>query len=274
MMYHDSPLGKNSVYDASYNPDLLFAILRQEKRTAIGITNTLPFVGFDLWHHYEVSWLNEKGKPIVALAEICYSCHTPFMIESKSMKLYFNTFNNTVFKDENIVSETIKKDLENTVDGLVNVKVMLLSEIKTETIFSDFEGECLDNLDIDCTVYTPMPSFLKTGKNIVTEVLHSNLLKSNCLVTQQPDWGSIQISYTGKEIHKPDLLRYLVSFRNHNEFHEQCIERIFVDILHHCQPDSLTVYGRYTRRGGIDINPYRTTLSQEIDILNRRLCRQ
>jgi 7-cyano-7-deazaguanine reductase len=261
-----SELGKKTTYDSHYNAEKLFPILRQGKR---------DFFGFDLWNHYEVSWLNEKGKPIVALAEISYDCQSPCIIESKSMKLYFNSLNNTQFKDADAVQAIVKKDIEERVGSPTSVKIIPLNQLSDDKIFVGFSGICLDELDIQCSSYMVDESFLTLEHETVEETLYSNLLKSNCLVTNQPDWGSVQISYKGKKINREGLLRYLVSFRNHNEFHEQCIERIFMDIMHNCHPEELTVYGRFTRRGGLDINPYRSTknILQEA-IQNRRLLRQ
>lgn len=269
-----SELGKKAEYDPHYNPDKLFPIPRKGKRDEIGVPDNLPFFGFDLWNHYEVSWLNEKGKPIVALAEISYGCETPNIIESKSMKLYFNSLNNTNFKDEGAVQAIVKKDIEERVGGTVSVKIIPLSNLSDAKLFVGFNGECLDKLDVECSFYMVDHLLLKSEEELVEETLFSNLLKSNCLVTNQPDWGSVQISYKGKKINREGLLRYIVSFRNHNEFHEQCIERIFMDIMKRCQPEELTVYGRYTRRGGLDINPYRSTKSIFPSMLNTRLYRQ
>lgn len=271
----NSELGKKSEYDVRYNPDRLFALSRDEKRKAIGIDpKHLPFTGFDYWNHYEVSWLNAKGKPIVAIAEIIYDCHSPKMIESKSLKLYFNSFNQTPFNSITEIQNIIKKDLEDRIKSSVIVKISPLGEDSAYSFQQSFEGECLDNLDIDCSVYTVNPNFLSTSENDIEEILYSNLLKSNCQVTNQPDWASLQIIYKGKKINREGLLKYIVSYRNHNEFHEQCIERIFVDIMKHCHPTELTVYGRYTRRGGIDINPYRTTATKAFHKKNVRLIRQ
>jgi 7-cyano-7-deazaguanine reductase len=269
-----SELGKKTEYASHYNPEKLFPIPRQEKRDEIGITADLPFFGFDLWNHYEVSWLNEKGKPIVAIAEIIYDCESRCIIESKSMKLYFNSFNNTRFKDAKTVQALIKKDIQERIDGNVIVNITLLNNLRDERVFAGFDGICLDDLDVECKTYLVEPNYLTSENAIIEEILYSNLLKSNCLVTNQPDWGSVQIAYKGKKINHENLLRYLVSFRNHNEFHEQCIERIFVDIMQYCQPEELTVYGRYTRRGGLDINPYRSTKKSFPGDLNKRLCRQ
>lgn len=270
-----SELGKKSEYDPFYNPDKLFPIPRKAKRDEMGVPDVLPFYGFDLWNHYEVSWLNEKGKPIVALAEILYGCDTLNIIESKSMKLYFNSFNNHKFKDEQSVKATIAKDIAERVNGPVSVSLFILPFEANITCISNLEGDCIDKLDVACSSYTIDTSYLFTEKKIVEEVFYSNLLKSNCLVTNQPDWGSVQIDYKGKQINKEGFLKYIVSFRNHNEFHEQCIERIFMDIMKFCKPDELTVYGRYTRRGGLDINPYRSTKQVDKESLNNiRLCRQ
>lgn len=270
-----SELGQKAEYDPHYNPDKIFPILRKMNRDKIGVPENLPFFGFDIWNHYEVSWLNEKGKPMVGLAEIIYSCDSPYIIESKSMKLYFNSFNNTVVKDASILQETIKKDLESRIGVSVNVKIILMQDVKEERMYPGFEGVCIDELDIDCFSYTLNPSFLHYEKKSVSEVLFSDLLKSNCLVTNQPDWGSVQISYEGNKINHEGLLRYIVSFRNVNEFSETCIERIFMDIMKYCKPKNLTVYGRFTRRGGIDINPCRSTYNNILpDKMNLRFCRQ
>lgn len=270
-----SELGHSSSYDSHYNPERLLAIPRAAKRKEIGVDpSRLPFYGFDCWNHYEVSWLNEKGKPMVAVAEIIYDCETPYLIESKSLKLYFNSFNNTSFKESEDLRHIVEQDLSSRLLGEVEVRILSLRDKELTMIQSAFQGECIDNLDITCSVYLVEPAYLGVAKNKVEEVLYSDLLKSNCLVTNQPDWGSVQIAYMGKQINREGLLSYLVSFRNHNEFHEQCIERIFVDIMKHCEPEKLTVYGRYTRRGGLDINPYRSTAKMAPRGLNHRLVRQ
>lgn len=270
-----SELGKKSDYDPSYNPDKLYPIPRAGKRIEIGIDPTkLPFSGFDCWNHYEVSWLNEKGKPLIAIAEIIYDCSSPMLIESKSLKLYFNSFNNTSFKNIEALESTIKGDMEARVQAAVMVKIAPLISFKNIPLLASLTGENIDDLDIECSMYHVDPLFLNVGNDIVEETLCSDLLKSNCLITNQPDWGSIQIAYKGKKINRDGLLKYLISYRNHNEFHEQCIERIFMDIMQHCAPQTLTVYGRYTRRGGIDINPYRSTDKTHLEGKNTRLIRQ
>ena len=251
-----SPLGKRSDYIDRYDKTLLFPILRQPKREAIGIGSMLPFKGFDIWTAFELSWLNDKGKPFVAMADIIIPCESQHIIESKSFKLYLNSFNNSQFTSPKIVEETLTRDLSNAAGLPVTVNLLFdpIGEI------SRFTGICLDDLDITCTQYTVNPQLLavSAGHSQHTKV-YSHLLKSNCLVTGQPDWGSIQITYTGPTIDPASLLQYLVSYRNHNEFHEQCVERIFMDIKTHCRPEELTVYARYTRRGGLDINPIRST---------------
>lgn len=270
-----SELGKETEYDQSYNPDRLYAIPRSDKRKEIGIDpNTLPFSGFDCWNHYEVSWLNAKGKPIVATAEIYYDCTSPFIVESKSLKLYFNSFNYTKLNSVNDLEKIIQQDLEKIIDSDVTVIIHPLGHSKSATIHEKWEGECIDGIDVECTKYTVDPSYLSTSQKQVEEILYSDLLKSNCLVTHQPDWGSVQITYKGNKINREGLLQYLVSFRNHNEFHEQCIERIFSDIMTRCKPSELIVYGRYTRRGGLDINPYRSTKKVNFKNRNYRLIRQ
>ena len=272
---NNSELGKKTDYDQTYNPERLYPIPRAGKRLEIGIDpNALPFYGFDCWNHYEVSWLNSKGKPMVAIAEIYYDCASPYIVESKSLKLYFNSFNNAKFDSIATVENTVKKDLEKIIDAEVIVSIHPLKQSQMITMQQTFSGKCIDDLDIECSQYMVNPNLLSTSKEEITEVLYSDLLKSNCLVTNQPDWGSVQISYSGPKINREGLLQYLVSFRNHNEFHEQCIERIFVDIMHICKPSELTVYGRYTRRGGLDINPYRSTKKTAGKNLNQRLIRQ
>ena len=251
------PLGKKSTYVSQYSPDLLFSIPRELRRKEIGVFLPLPFKGCDIWNAFELSWLNSKGRPVVAMGEFLFPCESPNIIESKSLKLYLNSFNNTEFNLLNEVQITIEKDLSLRADYPVNVKIIPITEIKEKNVFS---GICMDDFDVACNVYIVEPKFLRIGsKRIVTEVLYSDLLKSNCPITGQPDWASVQINYTGRQIDYQGLLKYIISFRNHDEFHEQCVERIFVDIMRKCSPEKLTVYARYVRRGGLDINPYRST---------------
>jgi 7-cyano-7-deazaguanine reductase len=248
---------------------LLFPIPRQIKRDEIGITGQPPFFGADLWTAFELSWLNPRGKPQVALARITVPAESTHIIESKSFKLYLNSFNNTRLQDSAELQARMRQDLSaaiwsgTTVRASVGVQ-LLLPEVFDREPVHELDGLSLDRLDLDCDEYQPNPALLTANFNEapVTETLTSNLLKSNCLVTGQPDWGSVRISYTGPQIDQAGLLRYIVSFRNHNEFHEQCVERIFMDITRQCKPLRLDVYARYTRRGGLDINPWRTSHPQ------------
>lgn len=267
-----SPLGKSSIYVSQYQSGLLFPIQRKKKREELKLFEDLPFKGVDVWTGYELSWLNLKGKPIVALAQFIFPCESPNLVESKSLKLYLNSFTNTKWATLNDVKKTMQQDLSKTAGATVLVEITPLHEAST-LITSCFEGVCLDSLDVECNTYAIHPDFLETEDELTTETVYSDLLKSNCLVTGQPDWGSVQISYTGPKIQHEGLLKYLVSFRNHNEFHEHCVERIFMDMMQRCKPTQLTVYARYTRRGGLDINPFRST---EYDIAPKdiRLIRQ
>ena len=270
----DSQLGKTSAYVDQYDASLLFAIPRALKRAEIGVTDTPPFFGADMWTAYELSWLNLRGKPQVALAHITVPCESPNIVESKSLKLYLNSFNNTRFLDAREVRERIRSDIGAAVGTGVGVKTLGPELFDREPVH-ELDGLNLDRLDVECIHYTPTPEllFAEFDELPVEETLTSNLLKSNCLVTGQPDWGSVQISYSGPQINQEGLLQYLVSFRNHNEFHEQCVERIFMDLWTRCKPVKLSVYARYTRRGGLDINPFRTSYPSALPP-NVRMARQ
>ena len=275
-----SELGKASRYVDHYDASLLFPLPRADKRAELGLGEAMPFFGADIWTAYELSWLNARGKPQLALAHITVPCESPNIIESKSFKLYLNSFNNTVFADEQAVLACLREDLAQALwrgasaPGSVGVRLLGPEWFDREPVH-ELDGLSLDRMDVECSRYTPAPDLLSVlpGDAPVSEVLVSNLLKSNCLVTGQPDWGSVQISYTGDAIAQEGLLQYLVSFRNHNEFHEQCVERIFMDIWTRCKPLKLTVYARYTRRGGLDINPFRTSHPQKLPA-NIRTARQ
>ena len=269
-----SPLGKASAYVDQYDASLLFPIPRAEKRAEIGIADAQPFFGADVWTAFELSWLNLRGKPQVALAHITVPCESPNIVESKSFKLYLNSFNNTRFLDAREVRERIRADLSAAVGAGVGIKTLGPELFDREPVH-ELDGLNLDRLDVECIHYTPAPEllFAEFDEPPVEETLTSNLLKSNCLVTGQPDWGSVQISYSGPQINQEGLLQYLVSFRNHNEFHEQCVERIFMDVWRRCKPIKLAVYARYTRRGGLDINPFRTSHPQALPP-NIRMARQ
>jgi 7-cyano-7-deazaguanine reductase len=261
-----SPLGKASPYADQYDASLLFPIARAAKRAEIGAGDRPPFFGADLWTGYELSWLTPRGKPQVALVQFTIPSETPNIVESKSFKLYLGSFSNTRFDSADAVRDRLRADISEAVwrgsatPATVGVRLLLPEQFDRQPIH-ELDGLSLDRLDLECNQYTPAPELLTANLDEppVHEVLTSNLLKSNCLVTGQPDWGSVQIAYSGPQIDQAGLLRYIVSFRNHNEFHEQCVERIFMDIWRRCKPTKLTVYARYTRRGGLDINPLRTS---------------
>ena len=261
-----SQLGKTSSYVDRYDASLLFPIPRAPKRAEIGVHGQPPFIGADLWTAYELSWLNARGKPQVALARCVIPAESTHIVESKSFKLYLNSFNNTRFASADAVQVRLTEDLSRAiwhgeaVQASVGVEVITPARFEREAVH-ELDGLSLDRLDLECTHYQPAPELLSanTDEAPVTETLTSDLLKSNCLVTGQPDWGSVRIHYSGPQIDQAGLLRYLVSFRNHNEFHEQCVERIFMDVWSRCQPSRLEVYARYTRRGGLDINPWRSS---------------
>ncbi len=272
----DSPLGKASAYEAHYNPALLFPLPRADKRAELGLTSgTLPFFGMDVWNAYEVSWLNLRGKPQVAIASLQIPADSPNIIESKSMKLYFNSFNQSRVASPDALIELLRADLSNAIGAGVQVK-LILPEDFGKLQLGEFEGLLLDRLDIDVDDYEPDPALLSVNRDEapVEETLVSHLLKSNCLVTGQPDWGSLQIHYVGNPINQEGLLKYLIGFRTHQEFHEQCVERIFMDLLRQCQPTKLLVSARYTRRGGIDINPWRSNFSLSKPPVQLRHARQ
>jgi 7-cyano-7-deazaguanine reductase len=270
-----SPLGKPAAYQTEYNPSLLFPIPRQDKRNELGIGGTLPFFGIDIWNAYEVSWLNLRGKPQIAIATVTVPADSPNIVESKSFKLYLNSFNQTRLAGPEALLELLRADLSSAVGAPVQITITLpdaFSKLKMD----ELEGLLLDRLDIEVIDYAPDPSLLKANHEEapVEEMLVSHLLKSNCLVTGQPDWGSIQIRYVGSAIDQEGLLKYLIGFREHNEFHEQCVERIFMDVLRQCKPQKLSVYARYTRRGGLDINPWRSNFTTGRRPSNSRGARQ
>ncbi|GJI92871.1 NADPH-dependent 7-cyano-7-deazaguanine reductase [Rugamonas sp. R1(2021)] len=270
-----SPLGKTSAYRTDYAPELLFPIARQGKRDELGLTGTLPFFGVDIWNAYEISWLNQRGKPQVAIAHITVPADSPNIIESKSFKLYLNSFNQTRLDSVVALKTLLQQDLSNGFGAAVHISITQPEEFGMVEM-GELDGLLLDRLDIEVDNYSPTPDLLKAAldEEPVEEKLISHLLKSNCLVTGQPDWASVQIHYAGPQIDQESLLKYLIGFREHNEFHEQCVERIFTDILRQCQPQQLAVYARYTRRGGLDINPWRSNFSTAQKPPNLRGARQ
>ena len=275
---NQSQLGKASAYAEQYDAALLFPIARAGKRAELGIADAQPFFGADMWTAYELSWLNLRGKPQVALAQITVPCESPCIVESKSVKLYLNSFNNSRFVDAREVRERIRADISAATGAGIGAGIGVKTigpELFDREPVHEMDGLNLDRLDIECMHFTPTPEllFAEFDDVPVTETLTSNLLKSNCLVTGQPDWGSVQIAYSGPQINQEGLLQYIVSFRNHNEFHEQCVERIFMDIWTRCKPIKLAVYARYTRRGGVDINPFRCSYPTQLPA-NVRTARQ
>ena len=267
-------LGQQTKYAEKYDRTLLQPVPRRLNRDQLNITATQPFkIGADIWTAYEMSWLNPKGVPQVAIADVSIDFRSENLIESKSFKLYLNSFNQTTFADFADVQQTLQRDLQDCAQGEVKVRLNSLADYTAQPIVA-LSGDCIDAQDIEVRDYAFNATLLNhcTGDHLVEETLVSHLLKSNCLITQQPDWGSLQIHYVGKQINREQLLRYIISFRQHNEFHEQCVERIFCDLMQYAKPEKLTVYARYTRRGGLDINPYRSNFEPLPQ--NVRLARQ
>jgi len=270
----DSPLGKSSEYIATYTPALLFPIPRAAKWAELGLSaETLPYQGVDYWNCFELSWLLPSGKPVVAMGEFAIPADSPNIIESKSFKLYLNSLNQTAFSSADELTAVLVKDLSAAAGKPVGVRLRSLAEVTAEGVAAA-PGLCIDELDVSISNYSqPSPELLRCDQTrIVEECLHSHLLKSNCPVTGQPDWGTLVLEYRGAALDHASLLAYLVSFRQHADFHEQCVERIFLDLKRLLDPEHLTVYARYVRRGGLDINPYRSTGPISPD--NRRLVRQ
>jgi 7-cyano-7-deazaguanine reductase len=269
-----SPLGKSSEYVSQYSPQLLFPIPRAAKWAELGLqAGQLPYVGEDLWTCYELSWLLPSGKPVVAIGEFSIPADSPNIIESKSFKLYLNSLNQSSFEDREAVAEILRRDLAAVAGGPVGVRVRGLEEVALEGV-SQAPGVCIDELDIQVSSYAhPRNELLRCDPaRQVSEVVHSHLLKSNCPVTGQPDWGTLVVDYQGAALDHASLLEYVVSFRQHQDFHEQCVERIYLALRELLQPQRLLVYARYVRRGGLDINPYRS--SEPLSPANQRFVRQ
>lgn len=269
-----SPLGKTSEYVSRYTPSLLFPIARAAKWAELGLSAaTLPYRGVDIWNCYELSWLTPAGKPVVAIGEFSIPADSPNIIESKSFKLYLNSLNQSSFDSRDALRALLEKDLSVAAGAAVGVRLRSLDEVAEEGV-GRLPGRCIDELEIAVDGYErPRPELLRCDAGrFVEEQLYSHLLKSNCPVTGQPDWGTLVVDYRGPALDPAGLLAYLVSFRQHQDFHEQCVERIFLDLRRLLQPQALTVYARYVRRGGLDINPYRSLVDVAPD--NRRLVRQ
>ena len=252
-------LGKSVKYTDQYDPSILDPIERRKSRDFLNQQNNrLPFVGMDVWHVYEVSWINQNGLPQVCLARLIFDASSQYLIESKSLKLYFNSLNNTVFESTEILTQTLVKDLSKASSSSVEVYLL---PINNNYQFASFESWlCLDNLEVQMQIPADInTSYLSFESDKVSEKLYTNLFKSNCLVTNQPDWASVFIEYSGTKINHTQLLKYLVSYRNHSGFHEHCVERIYTDLINLASFEFLCVIAKYTRRGGIDITPYRST---------------
>lgn len=262
------PLGQQTLYASSYDPGLLFPIARSQTRATLGLVDdALPFYGVDFWTGYEVSWLDERGKPEVAIARFRIPCDSPNLVESKSFKLYLNSYNQTRCVDRKEVAARMARDLSQAAGA--EVKVQLEPVAQARLPIAEAQGVCIDDLPVSIEHYHPAPECLAVGTEEAEETLHSHLLKSNCPVTGQPDWATVEIAYRGRKIERKGLLKYIVSFREHQDFHEHCVERMFVDLMANCQPEFLSVYARYTRRGGLDINPWRCSAAGELPEFER-----
>ncbi|MDH3336760.1 MAG: NADPH-dependent 7-cyano-7-deazaguanine reductase QueF [Gammaproteobacteria bacterium] len=271
-MTAEIPLGRATTYPEHYSPGLLYAIARTDSRAALGLGDDLPFQGADIWNAWELTWLDKAGLPQVATAEISIPAASPSIIESKSLKLYLGSFAMTQFGSDAAVAAPISRDISVCVGTGVDVRLRRLSSIDGAVI-AQLPGDCIDSMTVSCATYEVDPELLRAdASDFVSETIHSHLLRSLCPVTNQPDMGSVIFSYEGPRIDRERLLRYVVSYRQHHDFHEACVERMFVEILERCRPEKLSVYARYQRRGGIDINPFRS--NYETDPPNIRLWRQ
>tara|TARA_R110001592_G_scaffold205052_2_gene455438 strand:- start:9751 stop:10593 length:843 start_codon:yes stop_codon:yes gene_type:complete len=275
----NSLLGKETDYSQSYSPSLLFPLDRKQNRESLKLSADLPFHGEDIWTGYELSWLNLKGKPVVSIVDFHFPADSTCMIESKSFKLYLNSLNHEQFKNAEKVKALLEKDLSQAAGAEVNVNLIDVNS-RFPSTNNLAEYTCLDELDVEGFEYQPNKALLRISEvssidtDSVSERICSHLLRSNCPVTGQPDWASIYIDYSGPKIQPESLLKYIVSFRQCQDFHEHCVERIFTDLLSECQCQSLSVYARYTRRGGLDINPYRATFDRALSAPTMRVLRQ
>lgn len=271
-MTQKNPLGQATAHPDQYSPDLLYAIARIDARKALGLASELPFHGTDIWNAWELTWLDNRGLPQVATAEISVSADSANLVESKSLKLYLGSFAMTRFESAADLAAVITRDL--TACAGADVYVVIHGPSAPDVaVVARMPGHCIDGLSVSCDAYEVTPDFLSADTSeLVAEDLHSDLLRSLCPVTSQPDIGSILISYRGPRIDREGLLRYIVSYRQHQDFHEACVERMFLDIRERCGAEQLSVYARYQRRGGIDINPFRSNF--EATAPNTRLWRQ
>jgi 7-cyano-7-deazaguanine reductase len=271
-MTANSPLGMNSDYPQQYSPEQLFGIARAETRAELGLNRDLPFSGEDIWNAWELTWLDQGGMPQIACAELRIPADSTNIVESKSLKLYLGSFTMSRFDSVAAVTAALQNDIGSCCGAKIKVRLFRPDEM-AGTRYERLEGDTLDDRAVSCDAWEVNAALLQADRNTVTgESLHSNLLRSLCPVTGQPDCGSILIKYRGARIDRDSLLRYIVSYRQHADFHENCVERIFVEIMHRCAPTELTVYARYQRRGGIDINPFRSNF--ESSAANIRLWQQ
>ncbi|GAB5449731.1 MAG: NADPH-dependent 7-cyano-7-deazaguanine reductase QueF [Halioglobus sp.] len=264
-------LGKQTPLVAQYSPGLLYPLRRAEGRQALGLDSELPFSGCDHWHAYELSWLGENGRPEVRVGRFSIPAESACMVESKSFKLYLNSLNNSVFTSEDAFAATVITDLAGVVGA--EVELQLFEPDSSALAGLQVQGACLDTLTPRVVPDTPEQGLLQVVEDTVSdEVLYSHLLRSLCPVTGQPDWATVWLRYSGKALERTSLLTYLLAYRNHPEFHEQCVERMFYDIQQVAQPERLEVQAFYTRRGGLDISPYRTSeaTGQPLPRLNRQ----
>jgi 7-cyano-7-deazaguanine reductase len=270
----NSPLGKTISASSVYAPEILYAIPREKARETLNVSaNALPFTGVDLWTAYELSWLGANGKPEVAIAEIEIPCDSPNIVESKSLKLYFNSFNQSKLENAEAVTSLIAADISSIIGVDVEVRLYTLEQYSQRGL-DECPGDNIDDLDIVAANHDNPDARLLSfaSQSVVSEQLNSNLFRSNCPVTNQPDWATLYIAYKGQQLDRGALLQYIISYHNHQGFHEQCVEQIYLDLLELSRPQELTVYARFVRRGGLDINPYRTSTSEQVP--NIRLVRQ
>ena len=271
-MRTENPLGKPIDYTFTYDPSQLFPVERALGRNALGLDGDLPFYGEDIWTAWELSWLTETGKPESAVAEIRFPVDSPCIVESKSLKLYLNSFNMSRFESIDAVAMTLALDLSAVAKAQVEVAIMDCDNVD-DLAAGAAQGTVIDHHEVDSYVYQVDASLLKHGEGeVVDETLSSHILRTNCPVTGQPDWATVEITYSGQKIDEAALMAYLVSFRTHTGYHENCVETIYTHIMENLSPNRLTVVGRFTRRGGLDINPCRS--SEPIDFDNRRVIRQ
>ena len=270
----NNPLGKSSDYPDAYDPSVLYAIERRLGRDGLGLDSVLPMHGHDYWRAFELSWLDIQGKPQVAMGEFLFDAGSEFIVESKSLKLYLNSLNQHRFKNEQQVTNLVSSDLSTLLKVSVNftLKALVAGDLAT---ISTPVGQCLDHLDIRQPSQGADTSLLTlTGNTVVNQGLYSNLFKSNCPVTGQPDWATVYITYSGAEIDRSSLLSYICSFRSHQGFHEECAERMYCDLLKCCKAEKLSVALNFLRRGGLDINPCRSTHAILPKDFSKRFIRQ